>query len=109
MLKAGDPTAARKELDQVLVLGPKDSMAYFWRAKLLTAQGVTTDAINDLNTAVALDPNYSEAWSELADLYAQTGRPQQAAAVLAKLKKIKASAQSPNRNPLLRSLPDVTH
>jgi Flp pilus assembly protein TadD len=36
------------------------------------------EAIDQFTKAIALDPNYAEAWERRAEAYAQLGRPQQA-------------------------------
>ena len=40
--------------------------------------GEFQQAIDQFTKAIALDPNYAEAWERRSEAYAQLGRPQQA-------------------------------
>jgi Flp pilus assembly protein TadD len=80
---------------------------YFWRAKLFAAQGTNQQAIADFNTAVELDPNYADAYTELAHLYMQRASQREAARMLAKRKRMVASTRTSEENRQLLSAPDT--
>ncbi len=103
----GKPLPANQEFDIALRLDAKDAEGYFWRAKSMEALGEKEKAIADLNTVVSLNPGYTAAYAELADLYNGTGRPEKAAAVLAQQKQLGASPQPSGDDTLQRSLPDT--
>jgi len=88
---------------------PKDAASYYWRAKSLQAQGEKEKAIADLNAVIGLEPDYAEAYTELARIYSETGQASRAAEVLAQQKKLGASSQPSGDDTLLRTLPDATH
>ena len=87
---------------------PKDAAGYYWRAKSLQARGEKEKAIADLNTVIALQPGYAEAYTELARIYSETGQASRAAEVLAQQKQVGASSQPSGDDTLLRTLPDAT-
>jgi tetratricopeptide (TPR) repeat protein len=108
MLQEGKQAGAGKQLDEALQLDPKDAESYYWRAKVLALQGAKRRAITDLNTAIALKPNYAKAYQELAELYTETGQPQQAAKTLAAEKKQGITSSPSSSQDLLRSLPEAS-
>jgi tetratricopeptide (TPR) repeat protein len=104
----GKAALANEQFDLALRQNPKDADGYFWRAKSRQAQGEKEKAIEDLHTVIELKPGYADAYTELARLYADTGRPSQAAEILAKQKQVGASTQSSGDDTLLHVLPDAT-
>ncbi len=67
-LKAGQSKKAGVPLDRALqILGttPRAAYAHYLRAKVYTAQGETSMAVAQLEEAVALEPDYPAAWSDL--------------------------------------------
>jgi tetratricopeptide (TPR) repeat protein len=108
MLQDGNQAGARKQLDEALQLDPKDAESYYWRAKVLALQGAKRHAITDLNTSIALNPNYAEAYKELAELFTETGQPQQAAKTLAAEKKEGITSSSNSSESFLSSLPEAS-
>jgi tetratricopeptide (TPR) repeat protein len=108
MLQEGDQAGAGKQLDEALQLDPKDAASYYWRAKLLALQGAKRRAITALNFSIALNPNYAGAYKELADLYTETGQPQQAAKTLAAEKKQGTTSSTDSSEGFLSSLPEAS-
>jgi tetratricopeptide (TPR) repeat protein len=82
---------SRRELDDALGRDPKASEAYLWRARVFTKQRKYHEAIADLETAVALQPNNGTAYSELHQLYSKVGQIDKADKIRAKLKETNAS------------------
>ncbi len=105
---SGKVALAGEQFDRALRGDPKDAVSYYWRAKSLQAQGQKEKAIADLNTVIQLEPEYSEAYTELAQIYSETGQASRAAEVLAQQKKLGASSQPSGDDTLLRTLPDAT-
>ena len=104
----GKVALAGEQFDLALQRDPKDAAGYYWRAKSLQAQGEKDKAIADLNAVIELEPDYAEAYTELARIYAETGQASRAAEVLAQQKKLGAPSQPSGDNTLLRTLPDAT-
>ena len=102
-------TEAKKQLDLALALNPKGAVGYFWRAKVLSRQGLRQQSIADLQTATEIKPDYLEAYLELEQIYKQAGELQRAAEVSAAYKRIKQSPAEPGTNEPLRFLPDVIY
>lgn len=70
LLDAGEFDRAAKSLDRAIELeGHKPDAAYphYLRAKVWTAQGDVRKAASHLQEAVALRPDFAEAWSDLGD------------------------------------------
>jgi len=68
--QAGEPDPAAVHLDRAIeLLGRKPDAAYphYLRAKVWTAQGEVPKAAAHLQEAVALRPDFAEAWSDLGD------------------------------------------
>ena len=107
LYESGKPLPANEQFDIALRLDPKDAEGYFWRAKSMEVLGEKEKAIADLNVVMSLNPSYTAAYAELADLYKETGRPEKAAAVLAQQKQLGASSQPSGDDSLLHSLPDT--
>jgi DnaJ family protein C protein 3 len=105
---SGKAALAGEQFEIALRGNPKDAAGYYWRAKSLQSQGEKEKAIGDLNTVIELQPGYAEAYTELARLYSETGRPSRAAEVLAQQKQVGASSQPSGDDTLLRTLPDAT-
>ena len=107
LFDSGQYKPAQEQFDFALRLNPKDPDSFIWRAKSAECLGEKEKAIADLNTAVELKPTYSEAYSQLARLYTQTGKPARAAEVLAQQKQFANSAEPPEDDTVLRALPQV--
>lgn len=105
---SGKAALAAQQFNLALQGDPKDADGYYWRAKSLQAQGEKEKAIADLNAVIGLDPDYAEAYSELARIYAETGQASRAAEVLAQQKKLGTASQPSRDNTLLRTLPEAT-
>jgi tetratricopeptide (TPR) repeat protein len=70
LVDAGEFEAAAPLLDRALaIFGSKPDAAYphYLRAKVSTAAGDTAQAVAHLEAAVALRPDFAEAWSDLGD------------------------------------------
>lgn len=70
LLEQGESQAAIPHLDQALrLMGQKPDAAYprYLRAKTYTEQGDATKARTELERAVALRPDFAEAWSDLGE------------------------------------------
>ena len=105
---SGKMALAGEQFDLAVQSDPKDAAGYYWRAKSFQAQGEKEKAITDLNAAIELEPDYAEAYTELAQIYSETGQASRAAEVLAQQKKLGASSQPSGDDTLLRTLPDAT-
>jgi tetratricopeptide (TPR) repeat protein len=86
LFRAGSLVESKKELDRASILDAQGAATYFWRARVLASSGKRREAVADLETVVALQPNYRGAYSELAPLYLADGDTQKAAWALAKQK-----------------------
>lgn len=95
----GKYAQAENACQESLQLDPKYAEGYFWRSKSLQAQGEKEKAITDLNTVIELNPGYADAYTELARLYQETGRPSRAAEVLAQQKQVGASSHPSGTTP----------
>jgi tetratricopeptide (TPR) repeat protein len=104
---SGKAALASEQFDFALRGNPKDAEGYFWRAKSLQARGEKEKAIADLNTVIELKPGYADAYTELAQLYSETGNPSRAAEVLAQQKQVGATSQPSGDDTILRILPDA--
>jgi tetratricopeptide (TPR) repeat protein len=106
---SGKVALASQQFDLALQGDPKDATGYYWRAKSLQAQGEKEKAIADLNAAIQLEPDYSDAYTDLARIYSATGQASRAAEVLVQQKKKLGASSQPSRDDtLLRTLPDAT-
>jgi tetratricopeptide (TPR) repeat protein len=108
LLESAHIAAAKKELDEALVLDSRDAAGYFWRAKLLAAQGADRQAIANLKAAVELNPNYSAAYGALVELYRKDGQAQEAAKALEQQKRIKGSPKALPGGDWIGSVPDAS-
>jgi tetratricopeptide (TPR) repeat protein len=108
LYEGGKTVLAIEQFDFALRRNPKDAEGYFWRAKSLKAQGEREKAIADLSMAIELKPGYADVYTELAQLYTETGRPSRAAEVLAQQKQAGATSQPSGDDTLLHALPDAT-
>ena len=66
---------------------------YYTMGNLLMAQGKYADAVPKFESAVKLDPTFSDAWNHLAICYQNTGQAKKAAAAFKKYKAV--SQQQP--------------
>jgi len=105
---SGKMALAGEQFDLAVQDDSKDAAGYYWRAKSLQAQGEKEKAIADLNVVLELEPDYAEAYTELARIYSETGQASRAAEVLAQQKKLGASSQPSGDDTLLRTLLDTT-
>src|SRR5581483_4833532 len=69
------------QFDRAISLDSNDADSYYWRGKDLAVQGRRTKAIQDLETAVAINPKLQQAFMELAELYSRDGQRAKAAAM----------------------------
>ena len=68
LLQAGETTAAANHLDQAIALlrrSPDAADAQYLRAKLYSTEGNYAKAKSSLEQAVAMRPDFAEAWSDL--------------------------------------------
>ena len=103
---SGKMALAGEQFDMAVHRDPKDADGYYWRAKSLQARGEKEKAIADLNVVIGLEPDYVEAYGELARLYSETGQASRAAEVLAQQKKLGISSRPSTDDSLLRTLPE---
>jgi TolB-like protein/DNA-binding winged helix-turn-helix (wHTH) protein/lipopolysaccharide biosynthesis regulator YciM len=68
----------QKEVDAALRLDPELAEAYAAWAVLLTEQWRTAEAIRALERALAINPNYGEAWLRLGAAFEYAGEPRKA-------------------------------
>jgi predicted Zn-dependent protease len=59
------------------------AVAHYYKARVYTREKQPQKAIAELETAVALQPHYREAYAQLARLYTEVGQPEKAKAALA--------------------------
>jgi Tfp pilus assembly protein PilF len=64
---------AKQRLDAVIVADSQNPTAYFWRAMFYKDQEKSVEAIQDLQKAVEIDPQYYQAMMMLAQMYARKG------------------------------------
>ncbi len=104
--RSSNLAASEAELNRALALDAHDIPGYFWRAQVLEKKGEPQRAIEDLETAIALDPKFAEAYPALARLYSAQGQAQKAAAMLEEEKKLGGpdAAIGQQRQRLLREL-----
>jgi tetratricopeptide (TPR) repeat protein len=70
LLQQGEPAQAAKHLDLAIkLLGntPDAAHTHYLRAKVYTEQGQVEKAVENLNAAVSLRPDFAEAWSDLGE------------------------------------------
>ena len=103
LLKAGKISESRRELDRALALDPRAVSAYLWRARWSEEQKQTAKAIADLETFVALDANYPQAYEELALLYSAQGQTTKASAARCQYAKLEAKFKSSEQAPFFLS------
>ena len=70
----GDVKGAVAEWQQARDLLPRNCYPHYKIGQLLAQQGATAEAESPLRQAVALRPNLTEGWFQLANLYLDTGR-----------------------------------
>jgi len=73
-----DWAGAQAEIQKALALNTNDPMAHEWRGIFLAVQGKWDQSLNELHTAVDLDPLNAEYVVTLADVLQQAGRPVEA-------------------------------
>jgi predicted Zn-dependent protease len=71
--RQGELVAARATLEALAAREPRAPAVRLELGMVLAALGNTGDAIRALSTAVALDPNFTDAWSALAQQFALAG------------------------------------
>lgn len=64
---------AKQQLDAVIAADSKNPTAYFWRAMFYKDQDKPAEAIQDLQKAVEIDPQYYQSTMMLAQMYARKG------------------------------------
>jgi tetratricopeptide (TPR) repeat protein len=78
LFRQNERYGAEKYFARAVALDSKSALAYFYHAMLLTSQGSDDEQIaqarTELEKAVALNPGLGSAWSNLALLYANDGR-----------------------------------
>lgn len=98
-LDAGDSAQARQWNARILRQASDDSQARVVEARLKLAAGHTQDAIDELQSVIASDPQSAPARTALGEAYIQTGATQ-----LARQELQKALAEAPNSTEILRAL-----
>ena len=66
LFKSGDPAAAQKYIDEALRLGTKDAAIHYHAGLIEKALGNTDAARSDLQTAIAINPNFSPLQAPIA-------------------------------------------
>lgn len=94
---------ARKLLDNALAAAPKSPDAHYQRAVLHQNQGDWAGSVSDLETAIALKPDFSQAHYRLALAYWRVGRKQQGQAEM-ELQKQYSKQEKEDRNKRLRQI-----
>ena len=75
----GDYASASKLLRQELHYDPSDCVGHFFLAQSLRKEGLVSEALNQYDLALTLDPNYGASWFEKAELLRSLGRANEAA------------------------------
>jgi Flp pilus assembly protein TadD len=65
-------------------------LCYLAQSKVDEARGDLQSAINELERAVKLDPNFEEAWYHLSMVYARAGQREQASRASAEFSRLKS-------------------
>lgn len=103
LLKTGNLTESKTELDRALALDPGMAPAYLWRAHWFEDQKQLAKAVADLKTFVALDTSYPQAYAELAWLYTAQDQTRNASAAHCKYTQLKAKIKGGAQPPLFLS------
>jgi hypothetical protein len=74
-LERTDPKAAAQAWEVVLARWPRSAFALFGRANLRLSGGDARSAVDDYRAAVAIDPDFADAWNNLAQALASLGEP----------------------------------
>lgn len=99
--QAGDRSElAGKLLDNALAAAPKSPDAHYQRAVLHQNQGDWAGSVSDLETAIALKPDFSQAHYRLALAYWRVGRKQQGQAEMELQKKYSKQEKEDRANRL---------
>jgi tetratricopeptide (TPR) repeat protein len=100
-------TEGETQLDRALSLDPNDADSYYWRGKGLALQGRRTRAIQDLEAAVTIDPKLGRAFTELAELYSESGEQTKASGMKAKAISLTGSKSPDDIEEYIRNLQDA--
>lgn len=74
----GQFTQAMNIYDKLILNNDKDTYALFNKAIVSDKMGNSAGCLQLLKQVVDIDPNFSKAWDELADLYEKIGAPDEA-------------------------------
>lgn len=69
-----NPQDAVKLYTQILVLDKNNEVALLWRGIAYSLLNKSTDALTDLNAAVAINPRLARAYNNIGNVYASDGR-----------------------------------
>jgi tetratricopeptide (TPR) repeat protein len=86
--RTGDPAKALEYARQAIELDPKSDRAWFQRARAEEREGRLNDAVNSLNSAIAINPRSSSYFYVLAGLYRQLGWTEDSRKALELFKKL---------------------
>jgi len=87
---------AMKIYDKLIGNDSKDTHALYNKAVASEKMGNSPQSLKLLNQVVAIDPDFSKAWCELADLYDNLGVPDKAIECRAKVEEIKSRNRTNN-------------
>ena len=73
LIQKRDYDGAEKLILQAIQIDPKNAMAWQRRADLCGSQGDLKKAVEYLNKAIELKPDYAEAWNSLGNVYSDMG------------------------------------
>jgi len=88
------PAEAAEAFRKTIRLAPNDANGYYALGAALNKEGHYTQALEPLKKALSLDRNNAAAMYELGNAYAELNRPDDAKAMISKLKGLKTSAAS---------------
>jgi len=82
--RANNPAGAKADFDTVLKMAPGYTLAKAYRAQVEDQLGQVAQALADYEAVLLERPDYQPAFEPLAGLYLESGKNQQASALLAK-------------------------
>lgn len=77
-IKTGHPDQAMARIDQAIAVKPDNAGLHFIKAQIYGAQQNSQGAIDELQTTLAKDKNYTAAYNLLGNLYVNLKKPQEA-------------------------------
>jgi len=94
-----DRDAARRAITEALRLDPEDASSHALAGKIALDADEPAKAVEQLNQAIRLKPNFAEAHYSLSIAYKKLGREQQARTELDAVRRLREQNPQPDDNP----------